>query len=150
MLHCTKLNEFNFEKEAAMAEPVQKTVCCIQDTVHVGTKLRNRLLVPSILLPLGNRLISVTHLKLIINNAKKEDHGLVMKDICPDDRQNFGSLEKIMSQRVCVVIHSKLTFEDVKVHWHTSNCVQILHQAYVTKIFNHWIEFIEYGSLHIF
>lgn len=83
-----------------MAEPIQKTVCCIQDTVHVGTKLRNRLLVPSILLPLGNRLISVTHLKLIINNAPKEDHGLVMKDICPDDRQNFGSLEKIMAQRV--------------------------------------------------
>lgn len=100
MLHCTKLNEFNFENEAAVMERIPRTYCCIQDPVHVGTKLRNRLLVASILLALGNRLISVTHLKLLINNVSKDLHGLVMKDICPDDRQNYGSLEKIMLPRV--------------------------------------------------
>lgn len=73
---------------------------CFQDTIHIATKLRNRLLKPSILLPMGNRIVSVSHLKLLINNVEKDIHGVVMKDICPEDRQNFKSLEKVMSPRV--------------------------------------------------
>lgn len=100
MLHCTKFNAIDSHKKATVIEPIEKTFCCIQDTIHIGTKLRNRLLVPSIHLPPGFRLISVTHLKVLINNVSKDFHGLVMKDICPDDRQNYGLLEKIMLPRV--------------------------------------------------
>lgn len=91
------------ELDAAVTKVVElesKTFCCLQDTVHIGTKLRNRMLALHILLVFGSALISLTHLKLLINNVPKEVHGLVMKDICPDDRQNFRSLEKMMKPRV--------------------------------------------------
>lgn len=72
----------------------------LQDGTHNGTKLRNRLLKPSILLPFGNKIISVTHLKILLLNVPKDVHGLVATDILPEDRQNFHSLEKIMESRV--------------------------------------------------
>lgn len=71
-----------------------------QDHTHIGTKLRNRLTKPSILLPLGNRQISVAHLKMLVLNVPKDIHGIVLNDISPDDKQNFASLEKIMMSRV--------------------------------------------------
>lgn len=37
---------------------------------------------------------------MLIKNVKKEVHGLVFSDICPEDRQNFASFEKITSDRV--------------------------------------------------
>lgn len=101
MLHYTKLNAFDFTNDAASTETFEEpTLCCLQDTVHIGTKLRNRLLIASIVLVLGQLLISVTHLKILINDVPKEVHGLTINDICPDDRQNYGSLEKIMQSRV--------------------------------------------------
>lgn len=74
----------------------QQSVFYIQDSIHVGTKSRNRILKPCIVLPMGNKIVSVSHLKILINQVPKDEHRLVMSDICPDDRQNFGSLEKIM------------------------------------------------------
>lgn len=71
-----------------------------QDPTHIGTKSRNRLLKPSISLPFGSKSISIAHLKMLIDSAPKEVHGLVLSDISPDDRQNFGSLEKVMEVRV--------------------------------------------------
>lgn len=76
----------------------------IQDTVHIGTKLRNRLLKAGILLAMGSKIVSVTHIKMLLNSVSKEIHGLVMSDICPEDRQNFGSLKKIMSSRVLTAL----------------------------------------------
>lgn len=76
------------------------TVIFTQDSTHIGTKLRNRLLKPSISLPFGRKAISVSHLKNLLSAAPYDIHGLVMNDIQPDDRQNFESLEKIMDIRV--------------------------------------------------
>lgn len=89
MLHNTKLDISNLP-----------ATCYIQDSVHLGLKFRNRILNPSIVLPIGNSLVSNTHLKLLINGISKDEHGLVMKDICPDDRQNYKALEKIMKPNV--------------------------------------------------
>lgn len=72
----------------------------IQDTIHTVLKLRNRLLKVSVLLPMGNKQVSVTHLKLLINRTSKDIHGLVLKDVCTDDKQNFKSLQKLMEKRV--------------------------------------------------
>lgn len=72
----------------------------IQDIYHVATKLRNRLQKPSILLPMGSKQVSVTHLKILISTIPKEIHGLVGTDICPEDRQNYASFEKITQDRV--------------------------------------------------
>lgn len=76
------------------------TVCYLQDIVHIGTKLRNRLLKLTTILLIGNKIASVAHLKILINSVPKSIHGLVYTDICPDDRQNYGSLNKIMEPNV--------------------------------------------------
>ncbi len=41
------------------------TVLCVQDTVHIGVKLKARLLKPSIILPLGNYMASFSHLQMV-------------------------------------------------------------------------------------
>lgn len=45
-------------------------------------------------------MITVSHLKILINEVYKEIHGLTLSDICPEDRQNYGSLRKIMDPNV--------------------------------------------------
>lgn len=72
----------------------------VQDTTHIATKLRNRALKPSIVLPLGNKQISVAHLKILIKSVPKIIHGLTITDVDPKDRQNYASYEKITSRRV--------------------------------------------------
>lgn len=80
----------------------------IQDIIHEVLKLRNRLLKISMHLPMGNKQVSVSHLKILINNTSKDVHGLVLKDICPDDKQNFKSLKKVMDPRVLQALISKV------------------------------------------
>lgn len=72
----------------------------IQDTPHIGTKIRNKLLQPSSLIPMGTKLVSNSHLKILIKKRPKDEHGLALKDICPEDRQNFDSLIKTTEPRV--------------------------------------------------
>lgn len=104
MVTCMKqsLNAmFNQESSDVVANlNREQSISFIQDIVHLATKLRNRLLKYSILLPMGSKLVSVSHLKMLINNVKKEIHGLVKSDICPDDRQNFDSFVKVSSDRI--------------------------------------------------
>lgn len=71
-----------------------------QDEIHVGVKLRNRILRPTGMLPMGTKQISSGHLKILLRDVPKSIHGLTRFDICPDDRQNFSSLEKCMGSRV--------------------------------------------------
>lgn len=71
-----------------------------QDTIHILTKLRNRMLAPSILIAMGHKMVSVSHFKILISTIPKNEHGLVMSDVCPNDRQNYESLEKCMEPRV--------------------------------------------------
>lgn len=73
---------------------------CVQDTVHIGTKMRNRLLNSSIVLYMGNQIASIIHMKMLLEKLSKEVHGLTWSDILPEDRQNYASLEKLMQPRV--------------------------------------------------
>lgn len=76
----------------------------IQDSIHIATKLRNRLLKLSIMLPIGDKLVSIAHIKMLLDMVDKEIHGLVLSDICPEDRQNFQSYEKITQPRVLTAL----------------------------------------------
>lgn len=78
----------------------EQSISMIQDVIHLGTKLRNRLLKFSIILPMGFYQTSISHLKVLINTVEKSLHGLVYSDIAPEDKQNFHSYEKITSDRV--------------------------------------------------
>lgn len=73
---------------------------CVQDHIHIATKMRNRLLRNGPNMLLGKSEISVEHLKRLIRCCPKEVHGLTIYDICPKDRQNFSSFEKICLERV--------------------------------------------------
>lgn len=71
-----------------------------QDLFHILTKLRNLLLKCSRIIPVGNKIVSSTHLKYLIENVSKDKHMLTGYDIEPKDRQNVTSAEKICSKNV--------------------------------------------------
>lgn len=81
-------------------DPLRHTTAYLQDVIHVLLKLRNRYLSPGIILPMGNKMVSVAHLKMLINRVGKGVHGLVMKDVCGDDRQNYNAMIQIMKPQV--------------------------------------------------
>lgn len=78
----------------------------VQDTHHIGTKLRNVFLKPSVFLPIGNYVVSSTHLIIMINEKPKEDHGLTSSDINRADKMNFRAVEEICERRVIRVLQT--------------------------------------------
>ena len=70
---------------------------CVQDIVHLGVKLKARLLKPSIILPLGSFIASSAHLQILMGLHGKEVHGLRQRDIDHRDRQNFDVVEHIVA-----------------------------------------------------
>ncbi|KAK4876265.1 hypothetical protein RN001_012687 [Aquatica leii] len=48
----------------------------IQDTVHVGTKLKTRFLKPNVYLPMENFVVSVRHIEQLIGTISKDQHML--------------------------------------------------------------------------
>lgn len=130
--------------------------CYVQDTTHIGTKLRNRILKVSILLPFGKKFISVSHLKMLLE-IPKDKHGLVYKDVCPDDRQNYASLEKVMADRVLEalkqnVFDSEATIVFLKICKFvtssylntqlkpTERVYRMWHATFVLRFWRNWIE----------
>lgn len=71
-----------------------------QDSIHLCTKLRNRLLSSKATMLLGDEFITIDHLFQLIESSSKINHGLVKSDVLPKDRQNFSSCEKISSNCV--------------------------------------------------
>ena len=78
----------------------KQLVVCIQDSVHICTKLRNRFLSKTTTLLLGNQFINVEPLLYVGDNFSKIDHALVRSDINSRDGHNFRSCEKISSDNV--------------------------------------------------
>lgn len=95
----------------------EQRVSFIQDTIHVATKLRNRLQKPSIHFPMGSKQVSVTHLKILIDTVAKETHGLVQTDICPEDRQNFASFQKVTQERVLNALETHVMDSEATVQY---------------------------------
>lgn len=89
----------------------------IQDTTHIGTKLRNRLLKPDIILPMGNRYVSINHLRSLLNNVHKSVHGLSKTDVYPYDRMDFRSFEKITDKRVIDSLQKHVKDSDATVKY---------------------------------
>lgn len=61
----------------------------IQDTVHIGTKLRTRFLKQNNLMQIGDYIISVSHLHEITNRFTKDKHLLTTTDLNFYDKMNF-------------------------------------------------------------
>ncbi len=73
---------------------------CMQDGIHLATKIRNRLLSTVATLSINNHQIHINDLLCIIEKYSKIDHNLVKSDVFPKDRQNFSSCLKITSDDV--------------------------------------------------
>lgn len=94
------ISQSNTDENLLFQNPKTVSFYCIQDILHKIAKQRNRMLKSGIILPMGRKIVSVSHLKILINNYSKDRHGLVMGDVCPDDRQNIRSVQKIMDVKV--------------------------------------------------
>ncbi|XP_077281029.1 uncharacterized protein LOC143907863 isoform X2 [Temnothorax americanus] len=81
-------------------QDIDQKTSYIQDTVHIITKLKTRFLKPSIVLPMGSHVVSPTHLRILMQEESKLEHGLVESYLKADDKMNFNAAEKIMSVRV--------------------------------------------------
>ncbi|CAF4367766.1 unnamed protein product [Rotaria magnacalcarata] len=82
---------------------------CMQDGIHLVTKIRNRLLSETANMSLNNEKIDVNYLFYIIQNYPKIDHNLVKSDIFPRDRQNYSSCLKITSDGVLNLLKHRNT-----------------------------------------
>ena len=95
----------------------QQLFICLQDPIHLITKLRNRLLSSKARLLLGNHRISIDFLLKMIETFSKLDHGLVKSDIVPKDRQNYSSCQKLSGENVLDTLK--------KVHDSAATCVYL-------------------------
>lgn len=77
-----------------------------QDSVHLVTKWRNRLLSSTADLDFGNYKISISHVEKMIDGEEytKLDHGLTKSDINPKDRQNYRSCIRLISDDVLNIL----------------------------------------------
>lgn len=76
---------------------------CVQDMVHIATKLRNFFLRTALnikIIPFGNRFIKLQHLLYIVANFRKDLHELTASILNPIDKQNFASVQHMYDKRV--------------------------------------------------
>ena len=77
---------------------LKSSISYVQDTVHLGVKLKARLLKPSIVLPMGPYyLASGNHIRLIQMAFGKDQHNLRERDVNHRDKQNFDAVLRIVS-----------------------------------------------------
>lgn len=115
----------------------------IQDPTHLAGKMRNRTQKPSVAMPMGQKQVSVGHLKILIDSVPKDVHGLVRSDILPDDKQNFRSFEKITESRVLNALNqyvedSEATITYLKLSRQMSSAFMDPHLKPLERIFKQW------------
>ncbi|KYN23201.1 hypothetical protein ALC57_04378 [Trachymyrmex cornetzi] len=88
-------------------KPNSNALVC-QDTIHIGTKLRTRLLHEKVNLQIGNYIINKKHLEYLILNFGKDKHLLTISDINGEDKMNYRAVEKICDPIVTNILNEKV------------------------------------------
>lgn len=103
-----------------------------QDPVHLITKWRNRLFSTTADLCFGIDKITIKHIKELIDDDQytKLDHGLTKSDINPNDRQNFRSCIKIISDDVINLLIDRVETNGTVVYL---MLLKMLVKAYIDK-----------------
>lgn len=81
----------------------------VQDTIHIGTKLRNfflRTILNRSLLPFGEYFIDWNHLNVLLEKFAKDQHQLTASVLNPIDRQNFHSVLRMCDPKVIALLKS--------------------------------------------
>lgn len=81
---------------------------CMQDFIHIATKLKSRLLKASIILALGIFLVSRGHLVELIKKASKGLHKLTLSGINPKDKMNYRAVQKMSDKQVTALLRSEV------------------------------------------
>ena len=68
--------------------------------MHVAFKLKTRVMKPSTILTMGNYLAGMHHLRMIFQNASKDQLGMRITDIDHKDKQNFEAVMRITGKLV--------------------------------------------------
>lgn len=68
---------------------------CVQDTVHIGTKLRTRLLNSKKPMPMGCFQVEIKHIQEMMEKVRKDKHFLTKTDIEGQDKMNFKAVQKL-------------------------------------------------------
>ena len=71
-----------------------------QDVIHLLAKMRTRLLLPSNILVIGDANACAAHLKFVLSDFPKEQHGLSARCLDVKDKQNYSSKETILGEGV--------------------------------------------------
>ena len=81
-----------------------------QDTIHILAKLRTRLVTPTNLIVICTETACRAHLEQLISSVSKANHGLTMKSINHEEKQNYDSINAMVSKSVesCLQSLSKL------------------------------------------
>ncbi len=95
--------ESNVPKEWTffMMPELQRDSLYAQDTVHLLAKLRTPLIIPSNILSMGTVVACKGHLLQVLKSFSKDKHGLTHRAIDSKDKQNFTSIDLLVSP--CVV-----------------------------------------------
>lgn len=88
----------------------------VQDTIHIGTKLRNFFLKTKWKpnrLPFGKKyFIKMQHLDFLLENFSKVDHMLCSTTLNPIDRQNFLSVSRMCDKKVTDLLRSDVPMSE--------------------------------------
>lgn len=96
-----------------MPKLLDSSLSC-QDMIHLLAKLRTRLLTPSNLIVMGTETACRGHLQQVLSLHSKEEHQLTHQILENKDKQNYESIEHLVSNGV-------------------SNCLKTLQEKYNTK-----------------
>ena len=141
-----------------------QVVLCMQDAIHICTKLRNRLLSSSSFMLMGNYSINIHYLLQVIQSISKFSHNLVKSDVIPRDKQNYRSCEKICSALDCLkeingsdatVIYVKIIHCVIIAFIHTSTTTsnRIYYawlSVFLSRIWRTWLDLTPKKKLNYF
>jgi len=102
----------------------------VQDTVHLGVKLKSRLLAYSQILPLGLHSAELSHLCMLQASFQKEQHNLRSKDLDHQDRQNFNAVVRIIDGKVLTLLSE---FADAKSTKHYLSATRSIIESFMNK-----------------
>ena len=95
------------EWQSCFAARIPTSVAYVQDIVHVAVKLKSRLIRPTIVLPMGNYVAGIHHIRLIYNNFSKDEYGLKEGDFNHRDKQNYDAVLHLTSISM-FILHSQI------------------------------------------
>ena len=102
---------------------IPTSVAYVQDIVHVAVKLKSCLIRPTVVLPMGNYVAGIHHIRLIYNNFGKDEHGLKEGDFNHRDKQNYDAVLHLTSKSMFILLSQIPDVRATGVYLEITQCV---------------------------